>query len=186
MMTVIEHVFRAGLEDVIVGAVWDPIAVGLMREAGVGAQVDLALGGKTDMPSIGEEGRPFQVTGRVKALTDGKWVVRGPMYHGIEVDMGPTALFDTGNMAIVVVSYHHEPWDRGVFTSVGIQPEYHHYILLKSRIHYRAGFADLARHTVTLDGSGVTTSENSKLEYQHLRRPIYPLELPSWPETSAE
>ena len=186
VMTVIEHVFRAGLEDVIVGAVWDPIAVGLMREAGVGAQVDLALGGKTDMPSIGEEGRPFQVTGRVKALTDGKWVVRGPMYHGIEVDMGPTALFDIGNMAIVVVSYHHEPWDRGVFTSVGIQPENHHYILLKSRIHYRAGFADLARHTVTLDGSGVTTSENSKLEYQHLRRPIYPLELPSWPETSVE
>jgi microcystin degradation protein MlrC len=176
VMTVIEAVFRARLADVIVGAVWDPMAVVTMGEAGVGAELTLDLGGKTDMPSIGEVGKPFHVTGKVKVLTDGKWVVRGPMYHGVEVDMGPTALFDTGNMAIVVVSHHHEPWDRGIFTSVGIQPEYHRYILLKSRIHYRAGFADLARHTVRLDGSGVTTSENSKLNYQYLRRPIYPLD----------
>ena len=167
------------------GAVWDPIAVGKMQEAGVGAELSLGLGGNTDMPSIGECGRPFHVVGAVKVLTDGKWIVHGPMYHGVEVDMGPTALLDTGGMAIVVISYHHEPWDRGIFTSVGIQPEHHHYILLKSRIHYRAGFADLVRHTVTLDGSGVTTSENSKLDYQHLRRPIYPLDSPSWPETSA-
>ena len=185
VMTVVERVFRAGLEDVIVGAVWDPIAVGTMQEAGVGAELSLGLGGNTDMPSIGECGRPFHVVGTVKVLTDGKWIVHGPMYHGVEVDMGPTALLDTGGMAIVVISYHHEPWDRGIFTSVGIQPEHHHYILLKSRIHYRAGFADLVRHTVTLDGSGVTTSENSKLDYQNLRRPIYPLDSPSWPETSA-
>ena len=184
VMTVIERVFQAGLEDVIVGAVWDPTAVRKMQEAGVGAELRLDLGGHTDMPSIGEIGTPFHVAGTVKVLTDGHWTVRGPMYHGVEVDMGPTALFDTGNMAIVVVSHHHEPWDRGIFTSVGIQPEHHHYILLKSRIHYRAGFADLVRHTVTLDGSGVTTSENSILDYQHVRRPIYPLDSPNWPETS--
>ena len=176
VMTVIEAVHKRGLEDVIVAALWDPQAVQQMQNAGVGSTVTLALGGKTDMPSIGLQGRPLSMTGTVKVLSDGRWTVRGPMYTGIEVDMGPSAVFDTGNMQIVVVSNHHEPWDLGVFTSLGITPAEHRYILLKSRIHYRAGFGDLPKHTITLDGDGVTTSDNELLSYQHVRRPVYPLD----------
>ena len=176
VMTAIEAVMRAGLEDVVVGAVWDPEAVAKMREAEVGAEVELDLGGRTDMPSIGEAGRPLRVAGTVRVLTDGRWTVRGPMYTGVRVDMGPSAVLDTGAMQIVVVSRHHEPWDLGVFTSMGIQPQHHRHILLKSRIHYRAGFGDLPKLTLTLDGSGVTTSDNDVLRYRRVRRPIYPLD----------
>ena len=176
VMTVIAEVLRQGLQDVAVGAVWDPEAVRKMQQAGVGAAVTLDLGGKTDMPSIGEKGEPLRLTGKVRTLTDGEWIVRGPMYNGYKVMMGPTAVFETGGMQIVVVSRHHEPWDIGVFTSVGIDPAAMRFVLLKSRIHYRAGFAPLAKATFTLDGVGVTTSDNTKLDYQHVRRPIYPLD----------
>ncbi len=176
VMTVIAEVLRQELEDVVVGAVWDPVAVREMQAAGVGSEVTIELGGKTDMPSIGLRGKPLAVTGRVKALTDGEWIVRGPMYTGLKVRMGPTALLETSRMQIVVVSHHHEPWDLGVFTSIGIQPRYARYILLKSRIHYRAGFGDLPKHTITLDGEGVTTSDNNLLDYRHVRRPVYPLD----------
>ena len=91
--------------------------------------------------------------------------------------MGPSAVLDTGKMQLVIVSHHHEPWDLGVFTSMGIQPEHHRYLLLKSRIHYRAGFAPLAKHTVTLDGDGVTTSDNTLLDYRNVQRPMFPLDL---------
>ena len=40
----------------------------------------------------------------------------------------------------------------------------------------RAGFAPIARHTITCDGIGVTTSDNSVLKFHHVRRPIYPLD----------
>jgi microcystin degradation protein MlrC len=176
VMTVIEEVIRQGLDDVAVGGLWDPDAVQQMMQAGIGATVTMALGGKTDMPSIGRKGEPLTVTGQVKVLSDGEWIVRGPMYHGLKVQMGPTAVLDTGRMQIVVVSRHHEPWDQGIFLSVGIDPAYKRYILLKSRIHYRAGFAPIARHTITLDGVGVTTSDNSLLDYRNVRRPIYPLD----------
>ena len=76
----------------------------------------------------------------------------------------------------MVVSNHHEPWDLGVFTSMGIQPQHHRYILLKSRIHYRAGFGDLPKLTLTLDGTGVATSDNDVLRYRRVRRPIHPLD----------
>ncbi|HXY99258.1 MAG TPA: M81 family metallopeptidase [Stellaceae bacterium] len=179
VMTVLREVLRQGLEDVAVAAIWDPAAVRQMAAAGVGATVTLALGGKTDMPSIGLEGAPLTLTGRVRTLSDGEWIVRGPMYTGVKVSMGPTAVLDTGAMQIVVVSRHHEPWDQGVFTSVGIDPETKRYLLLKSRIHYRAGFAPLARATILCDGEGVTTSDNDRLRFEHVRRPVFPLDRPN-------
>lgn len=175
-MTVIAEVMRQGLEDVAVAAVWDPEAVKEMIKAGPGATVTIRLGGKTDMPSINLKGKPLTVTGKVKALSDGEFILRGPMATGTKSQLGPAAVLDTGKMEIVVVSYHHEPFDLGVFTSLGIQPETKRYLLLKSRIHYRAGFAKLAKHTFRLDGQGVTTSDNSLLDFKKIRRPIYPLD----------
>ena len=176
VMAVVAEVMRQGLQDVAVGGIWDPQAVEQMQTAGIGATVTIELGGKTDMPSIERVGEPLTVTGKVKVLSDGEWTVRGPMYHGLKVSMGPTAVLDTGNMEIVIVSRHHEPWDQGVFLSVGIDPQWKRYVLLKSRIHYRAGFAPIAKHTLTLDGVGVTTSDNNLLKYENVRRPIYPLD----------
>ena len=176
VMTVIAEVLRQELDDVAVAAVWDPQAVQELIAAGVGAEVTVKLGGKTDMPSIGRRGESLPVTGRVRTITDGRFVVRGPMYTGVTVQMGPTAVLDTGRMKIVVVSRHHEPWDLGVFTSVGIDPARTKYLLLKSRIHYRAGFEPIGKHTLTLDGTGVTTSDNRLLRFEHVRRPIFPLD----------
>jgi len=176
-MHVIDEVLRQGLSDVAVAAVWDPQAVTQMQAAGIGAEINIDLGGKMDMPSINEKGEPLTITGTVTTLTDGKWVVRGPMYTGVEVQMGATAVLDTGKVQIVITSRHHEPWDQGVFTSVGIDPKYKKYLVLKSRIHYRAGFAAIERETVTCDGVGVTTSDNDLLEFKNIRRPIYPLDL---------
>src|SRR5919202_4119993 len=95
-MTVIRELLRQGLSDVAVAAVWDPAAVTAMMQAGVGAEVTLDLGGKTDIPSIGRKGEPLRVTGRVRVLSDGEWVVRGPMYTGTTVHTGPTAVLETG------------------------------------------------------------------------------------------
>jgi len=176
VMTVIAEVIDQGLDQVAVAAVWDPGAAQAMHGAGLGAELTLELGGHTDMPAIGLSGEPLRVSGRVSSLSDGAFTVEGPMYTGVRVSMGPTAVLDTGKVEIVVVSRHHEPWDQGVFRSLGIDPAAKRYLVLKSRIHYRAGFAELARHTIPCDGSGVTTSDNGLLRYRKLRRPIYPLD----------
>ncbi len=175
-MAVIAEVLRQGLEDVAVAAVFDPTAVQAMAAAGTGAEVTLELGGKTEMPSIGRRGEPLRVSGWVKALTDGRWTVRGPMYTGVAVDTGPTALLQVGGVEIVVTSKHHEPWDLGIFTHNGVDPRERRFLLLKSRIHYRAGFAPLSVETIRCDGVGVTTSDNSLLRFEKIRRPIYPLD----------
>jgi len=176
VMTVIAEVLRQGLEDVAIFAVCDPAAVAAMADAGVGAAVDLELGGRTPMPALGLEGRPLAVSGTVRLISDGEYVVRGPMYTGVRVSMGRTAVLDTGAVRLVVCERQHEPWDVGCLTSLGIDPAATRYVLLKSRVHWRAGFWPLARHVVELAGDGVTTSDYARLTFSRVRRPVFPLE----------
>lgn len=142
----------------------------------MGARVTLTLGGKLDMPSLKLKGKPLQVTGTVKNLTNGQFTNCGPMSRGVLMDMGPTAVLDTGRVEIVVISRQQEPNDLECFASQGIDPAKKRYLMLKSRLHWRAGFGDLARATVECAGVGVCTSDYSTLDFKRIRRPIYPLD----------
>lgn len=175
-MTAIAAVLKSGLEDVAAFGVADPEAVQQLIDIGVGRRGTVALGGKRDMPSIGVKGRPLQVSGVVRAITDGEFVIRGPMYTGVRVGMGRTAVIDTGRVEIVVTERNHEPWDLGCLRNVGIEPTAKRFVLLKSRVHWRAGFKPIAKAVVDLAGQGVTTSDYSILRFDKLRRPIYPLD----------
>jgi len=155
----------------------DPASVGHMIQAGVGSHVTLQLGGKVDMLAIGRRGAPLEVSGVVRAITDGEFLVTGPMSTGTRAHMGRTAVLDTGGVEIVVTELNHEPWDLGCFRSVGIEPTQRRYLLLKSRIHFRAGFEPIAKHIIECDGVGVTSSDYSLFNFTKLERPAYPLDL---------
>jgi microcystin degradation protein MlrC len=175
-MAVLNEVIRQRLEDVAMFGICDPQAVEEMAETGVGNRLLVRLGGKVDMPSIGLRGEPVEIAGRVRALTDGDYVVTTAMGRGTIESMGKTAVLDTGKVQIVVCSRNSEPFDLGCFRSVGIEPTQKRYLILKSRIHYRAGFREIARHELPCDGVGVTSSDNSLFEFKKVRRPIFPLD----------
>lgn len=175
--TVLAAILEAGLEDVAVFAICDPEAVQQLIKAGVGSEITLPLGGRMDMPSIGLKGEPVTVTGTVKLLSDGLYRNLGPASTGLLMDMGPTAVLDTGKVEIVVISRQQEPNDKNCFLSLGIDPARKKYLMLKSRIHYRAGFGDIAKQVIECAGTGVCTSDYSQLTFNNVRRPIYPLDL---------
>lgn len=183
-VAVLAEVLKQKLEDVAMFGICDPSAVATMTEAGVGAEVSLALGGKVDMPAIGRTGEPLQVTGRVLAVSDGSFTVTVPMGRGTQMDMGPTAVLEVDSVQVVVCSRNVEPWDPGCFRSVGIEPTEKRYLILKSRIHYRAGFSDISIRDIPCNGVGVTSSDNSLFTFENVRRPIYPLDenTPATPE----
>ena len=147
-----------------------------MIAAGIGAQVTVNLGGKIDMPSINRKGVPRLVTGTVKLISNGQYRNRGPMAQGTLQDMGPSVVLDTGAVEIVVISRHQEPNDLNCFLSMGIDPLEKRYLMLKSRIHYRAGFADIATEVIECAGVGVCTSDYDMLDFKNVRRPIFPLD----------
>jgi microcystin degradation protein MlrC len=175
-MAVLAGILEARLEDVAAFAIYDPAAVKAMQAAGLGANVTLKLGGRLDMPSLGLKGKPLEVSGKIRNLSNGQFRNRGPMSRGVLMDMGPTAVLDTGRVQIVVISRQQEPNDLECFASQGIDPAKKSYLMLKSRVHWRAGFGDLARATVECAGVGVCTSDYSVLDFKRVRRPIYPLD----------
>lgn len=174
--TVLAEVLRQGLDNAVFYAICDPEAVQRALAAGVGAELTLSIGGKTAMPALGEANPPLTVTARVKLAFDGRYRNRGPMYAGVRTDLGATVVLDTGAVEIVLISKHQEPFDLNCLSSVGVDPQQKRFIVLKSRVHWRAGFGDLARDIIECDGLGVTTSDYGKLAFSKVRRPIFPLD----------
>jgi microcystin degradation protein MlrC len=173
---VLAAILEARLEDVAAFAIFDPAAVGQMKEAGVGARVTLSLGGKTEMPALGLKGQPLQVSGTVKRIIEGPFRNEGPMARGVPMDMGPAAVLDTGRVEIAVISRQVEPYDIAAFKVLGIDPAAKRYVMLKSRVHWRAGLGPIAKAVVECAGQGVCTSDYGQLNFRRVRRPVYPLD----------
>jgi microcystin degradation protein MlrC len=177
--TVLAEILRQGLENVAAFAIYDPEAVQRAIAAGIGSNVSLPIGGKIEMPAIPVESPPLTVTGTVKTISNGRYRNRGPMGRGVQMDMGPSVVLDTGPVEIVLISRHVEPSDLNCLVSLGIDPLQKRYVMLKSRIHWRAGLGKLAKAVVECAGVGVCTSDYSQLRFNKVRRPIYPLDLPN-------
>ncbi|MFO0995259.1 MAG: M81 family metallopeptidase [Alphaproteobacteria bacterium] len=176
VMETVEAAFRHGLADMAVGPIWDPRSVQEMVKAGIGARVTLKLGGKTSMPALGLQGRPIEVTGTVRRITDGRYKVTAPMNTGLTMNHGVSAVLDTGAAEILVCSERMEAFDLGVFRHAGIEPTAKRYLLIKSRQHFRAGFEPIAKHIVLLSGPGVTSSDYSLFKWNRIPRPLYPID----------
>jgi len=176
---VLAEILRQGLEDVAAFAIYDPSAVQQAIAAGIGAAVTLSIGGKIKMPAIPDESPPLTVIGIVKTISNGRYKNRGPMARGAAMDMGPAVVLDTGAAEIVLISRHVEPSDLNCLSSLGIDPLQKRYVMLKSRIHWRAGLGPMAKAVVECAGIGVCTSDYGQLKFDKVRRPIYPLDLPN-------
>ena len=183
-MDVLEAALEAGLEGIAVGPVSDPEAAAYMVAAGVGAHVTLAVGNKVPLTAQGITKVPPLFSGKVLAITDGRFTVTGPIYTGSTIQMGRSVLLDIGRARIVVTEERVEPYDLGVFTSLGLDPVQQSFLILKSRMYCRPVFVPISRGLVECDSdSGGPTSANLKLfPIKKVRRPVYPLDAGmDWP-----
>ncbi|AET92502.1 Microcystin LR degradation protein MlrC-like protein [Burkholderia sp. YI23] len=170
-----EEALKQGLEGIVVGPLCDPEAVAALFEAGEGATVTVGIGNK--LASVASLGKPpLEVTGIVRALTDGEYVISGPTYTGQRAYMGRAAVIETSAARILVTERTHEPWDLGVFESVGIDPRGARFLILKSRMYCRPVFVPISGGLVECDSRGATSSDYGLFTFENLKRPVYPLD----------
>jgi microcystin degradation protein MlrC len=170
----LSRMIEADLQNAAFATIYDPEAAAQCHRAGVGAAVNLALGGNVDRRFDG----PLPVVGTVAALTDGTLRFDGPMMRGTRCDMGPTAVLRVGGIDVVIASRRYQVYDQQFFKHAGIDPAAKSIIALKSAHHFRAAFAPIARRVIVVDTGGGLTSRNfSALPYGKVRRPIFPLDL---------
>jgi microcystin degradation protein MlrC len=169
---VLRELLRAGARPSTLACLWDPAAVQACLAAGVGSTVTLEVGGKVD-PA---HGAPLAVTGRVRTLSDGRFVYRGPMLRGVEGRLGPTAVLDVNDVKIVLATYRRQALDPEMIRVVGIDPLAEKILVVKSTVHYRAAFEPIARAILEVDAPGLSSSNLGRFAFTRVRRPIFPLD----------
>jgi microcystin degradation protein MlrC len=156
----------------------DPDAVQQARSAGVGSQVWLRVGGRTDH----RHGEPFDATFTVRGLIDGRFNEPQPRHGGFtSFDQGLTALLETdGGITIMATTRRMAPFSLRQLTTFGVEPARFHVLVAKGVHAPVAAYAPVCKHLLRVDTPGVTSADLSRLEYRHRRRPMYPFE----PETA--
>jgi microcystin degradation protein MlrC len=170
--TILQKFMEADVQDAVIAVIADPESVARAVEAGVGNRVELDVGGKTDT----QHGTPVTLTGYVKTLSDGRFILKGPMGRGTLGNMGTTAVIQVGGIEIILTERRIQPYDAEVLRSVGIEPQTRKLIALKSAVHFRADYTPIAHQILDADTPGVHSPNLFNYDYQKLRRPIYPLD----------
>ena len=165
------EILRQGVRDCLV-VLYDPQAVQACVAAGVRNPVRLDVGAKTD----DRHGQPLELTGTVRTITDGSYVNRGPMFTGMSVNMGRTAVFVVDDVEVILTERRVQPFDMEALRSVGIEPTERLIIGLKSAVHFRADYGPIARAIYDLDTPGVHNPDVTLYDYRRLRRPMWPLD----------
>ena len=120
-------------------------------EAGVGAALDIEVGGKTDAL----HGDPVRIDGRVVRITDGRYRGGGTWMTGHDFSMGTTAVIDAGGVTLVVMERAVPPFHAEQLRSVGIDPSDADYIVAKGAVAWRAAYGDVARTVIEVDTPGI-------------------------------
>lgn len=163
----------AGIENAALGALIDAQAAKTLTEAGVGGVVTLPIGGKSD-PSVG--GGPLDLTGQVRAVSDGLVIFEGPMLAGVAADMGPSVCFRVAGVDVLIASNPLQMHDLNQFRSVGIEPMEKSVLVVKSMQHFRAAFEPIASEVLVVDAGGLCSPDVKRRKYERLRRPVFPLD----------
>ena len=142
--------------------------------AGLGSEISLLAGGKTD----GWHGQPVRVQGRVEHISDGRYTHTGTWMTGREMNMGASAVLNcqAGGVRLLLTERKMVPFDAEQLRSQGLVPEAAHIVVVKSAIAWQAAYGDMARLVVPVDTPGLCTTHLERFTYHNLRRPIYPLD----------
>ncbi|WP_166355654.1 M81 family metallopeptidase [Phytoactinopolyspora limicola] len=158
----------------LIESITDAEAAEACARAGVGARVDLTVGGKTD----GLHGVPFPVVGEVIAVTDGRFEDPTPTHGGTRFyDYGTSVGIRTDDGFLLAVhSRSAGTRSQMQFRMVGIEPRDAKIIAAKGVHSPRAAFEAMASKLIWVNTPGATSADLSTFAYHHRRRPMFPFE----------
>ncbi len=166
---ILRRMIERGIGNAAVGPMWDPVAVRIAFDAGVGAHLPMRIGGKISPLS----GDPLDLDCTVKALLP-DMVMTG--LSGAPVQMGDCALVEANGIDIVLITLRNQAMDTDMFTQLGCDLTRKKIIVVKSSQHFYAAFSKVARHVIYAGAPGAVTLDLTTLPYRKIQRPKWPLD----------
>jgi len=140
------------------------------HQLGVGANIDVDVGGKTDTL----HGASVRISGRIIRLSDGCYRTKGSWMTGREFSMGRTAVIEVGGVLVVVTETPTPPFHGEQLSSVGIDAAACRIITAKGAIAWKAAFGDVAGEVIHVDSPGVCPIDPWVLPRHHTPQSLEP------------
>ena len=156
----LERLLEQKVSNAVLAGIYDPEAVELCIEAGVGAEIELSVGGKIDYMYS----KPFTITGTVLSLPVGD--INGEK---------PDAVLQVEDLTLVLLSAHRAFTDPSHFQAVQIDPLAYKIVVVKEGYLFQ-GLRDIAPRAIMALTPGFANQILENLEYHQVRRPIFPLD----------
>ncbi len=143
---------------------WDPETVARATEAGEGAELEVALGGRLST----DFGPPVRLRARVARLTDGRVVQTGPFQNGLAYDYGRTAVLEAGGVRIIVTEVCLMVSDPTFFELHGVELTGNLLLAVKAKNQFRAAFTDTFRRMIDVDVPGPAAYDFTRLPFRNV------------------
>lgn len=166
---ILRRLLERGITHAALGPLWDPIAVRIAFDAGVGARIALRIGAKTGPLS----GDPVDAECTIRALIPD--MMQASQAGGTPSPMGDCALVSTGGVDIVLNAVRTQALDYGLFAQLGCDPTAKKIIVVKSAQHFHASFAKVAREIIYVGAPGSADPNYANLPYKKIRQPKWPI-----------
>lgn len=158
---ILAELIRQGARNFCIATLRDEKALKEIKvRSKVGDRLSIAVGGWTDKYA----GQPVPIDGQLEFL------------GRVGRETGAVILFGDNNRVILTPQLM-QVTDAGIFRAVGLNAKAIDIIVLKSRVHFRRGFADtgLAGAIIEVDAPGWGPADLSVLPYQNIPKDIYPV-----------
>lgn len=156
---VLKRILAKGIDNALIAFVYDPEAVRVLVEAGVGNKIGLRVGGKTSPAS----GDPVDLDVELKA------VLRDHVQSGLGLQwpVGTAVWIRAANqLDLVLTTVRSQPFDPECLEKLGIDLSLKRLIVVKSIQHFHAGFAPIAKGGVIyIAAPGALTADFANISY---------------------
>lgn len=171
--TILKRLIERDVQDACLGPIWDPIAVRLCFDAGLGATFNLRFGGKIGPTS----NTPVDAQVTVIGLARDCYQSFGPA----QAELGDCAAIRIGGVEVVLETKRNQALGLELFRNVGIEPTEKKLVVVKSTNHFMAAFGPIAKKVLYIDADGPIPRDYRKIPYTRINRPIWPLDAETTP-----
>jgi microcystin degradation protein MlrC len=169
---VLQRLLERGIGNVAIGAFWDLGAIHICRDAGVGARLDLRIGGKCGPSS----GQPVDLRVTVRAVVDGH--SQSAAAIGGRAPLGTCVWIEGPNdVHILMASVRGQIFAPDAFTGVGMTLADKKLVVVKSAVHFHAECAPIAKAVLYAATPGAVAPDFAAIPYR-VRTPDY------WPRAA--
>lgn len=164
---VLRALLAGGHTNIASGLYYDPAAVDVCFNAGIGASLSLRVGGKTG-PSSGEP-VDLQVTVRnlIPSFEQNGIGMRWPLGRAAWVQAA-------GDIDLVLTSIRCQAFDPDAFQVMGISLMSKEMIVVKSQHHFRDLFEQISSSIIHLRSPGALDTDYAHIPYRKIARPFWP------------